>query len=280
MSLWPSATKKHPCEVCGKDTWCSFGDRAILCQREPSDFPFDRGGWFHPYNGERRKQFNPPKKSIVEPIKNFDQVLEFWEASTSCLRLELFANLLGVKFEALNWLDCSQYVPRNSYNQAWAFPMRDGMGNCVGIRLRDEQGNKWAVKGSRQGLFIPSYLEGNDDGTCFITEGPTDCAAALSLGFYSIGRPSCNSNPEQILIALREHKILRVVIVADNDTKFRMSGEEWSPGAEGAKQLAKVLRKPYVIFMPPGCKDFRQFVNKGGTAQLVNSLIGKMIWQR
>src|SRR6185295_4140079 len=98
--------------------------------------------------------------------------------------LSTFAATLGVKSEALEALGCAWAEPY----RAWAFPMRNGDRNVIGIRLRNDAGHKWAVKGSKQGLFSPSYPASQ---TGFICEGPTDTAAALSIGLWAIGRPSC-----------------------------------------------------------------------------------------
>ena len=47
--IWPHATKSNPCPVCGKFDWCTFGDKATLCQRIESDKPAAQGGWYHFY---------------------------------------------------------------------------------------------------------------------------------------------------------------------------------------------------------------------------------------
>ena len=56
----------------------------------------------------------------------------------------------------------------------------------VGIRLRSELGGKFAVKRSRLGLFM-AELSGS--GLLWVTEGESDCAAALSLGLEAVGIP-------------------------------------------------------------------------------------------
>jgi hypothetical protein len=57
--------------------------------------------------------------------------------------------------------------------------MNDGKRSVIGIRLRNDLGRKWAVTGSRQGLFLPGPHPGQ---TVLIVEGPTDAAAAVDLG--------------------------------------------------------------------------------------------------
>lgn len=273
--IWPTANSKEPCPVCGKKDWCAFGQYSIKCMREPSDHPSRDGGWYHPYGGNKPKPFLPPKRDVAEPLKDaFEMAAKFFDDSCAA-DYERLAHKLNVGTPSLQWL----FAGWSQQYQAWSFPMSDGNSKIIGIRLRNEAGDKWAVKGSRQGLFIPNYFDGDEDGTCFIAEGPTDTAALLTLGLYSIGRPSCNSNPDQLRIALRLANIRRVVIVADNDNKRRASGQQWSPGIDGAKALGTALKLPHVIWLPPS-KDVREFVRLGGTKQIILSAIKQMVWHR
>lgn len=278
--LWPVVTKQNPCPICRREDWCTLGDFAVLCQREPSDHPFVKGGWFHAYTDSRAPKFIPPKRDVAPPLANAEELaLKWYEKTPESQLIQHAQQHLGIASFALDCL-LAGYSPEH---KAWSFPMRDGDNKIIGIRLRNEQGDKWAVKGSRQGLFIPTYFEfqspDSDHSICYVTEGPTDCAACLSIGLYSIGRPSCNANADQLKIALKNHKIRRVVIIADNDDKRRPDGRQWSPGIDGAKALGSALKMPHVIWIPP-CKDVREFVRQGGTRQQIESAIKKQIWKR
>lgn len=278
VKLWPTVTAQSRCPICGKSDWCALGDYAVKCMREPSDHPSTDGGWYHPYQGGvTNRPFNPPKRDVAPPLENAFKLVIDWHACATESRLFNFARMLGVGSNSLDWL----MVGWSEHYQAWSFPMYDGESKIVGIRLRNEQGDKWAVKGSRQGLFIPSYFEGDDKwhDMCFVTEGPTDCAAVLSLGLYSIGRPSCNANADQLRIALKQHGIRRVVIVSDNDDKRRADGRQWSPGIDGAKALGSAIKIPHVIWIPP-TKDVRDFVRQGGTKQMILDGIKNQVWKR
>lgn len=276
--LFPTVSKQNPCPICGKEDWCALGDFKVKCMREPSEHPSHDGGWYHPYSDERAKLFRPEKKDVAEPLKDAEGLMGLWLAATDVSRIEWLAENLGVSVESLIELECA-YV--RSPHHAFAFPMCDGTGKTIGIRLRNEAGDKWAVRGSRQGLFIPTYFEGDDalHDTCFVCEGPTDCAAVLSLGLFSIGRPSCNSNHEQLSIALKQHQIRRVVIISDNDDKRRPDGQQWNPGLEGARALGAALRLPHVVWIPP-TKDVREFVRSGGTKQVLLDGIKNLVWKR
>jgi len=83
------------------------------------------------------------------------------------------------------------------------------------IRLRNETGRKWAVKGSRQGLFIATQSGAST--TLLIVEGPTDAAAAIDLGFRVIGRPACVGCEDMIAELVRKHGHVTTLIVADAD---------------------------------------------------------------
>ncbi len=136
--------------------------------------------------------------------------------------------------------------------------MVDANDRVVGIRLRREDGRKFAVTGGREGLFIPSDLPGG--GQLFITEGPTDCAALLDLGFAALGRPSCTGGMRMAVDAVKRFRPHELVIVADGD----------EPGRRGASLLSRVL-VPYCLSIktirpPDGIKDVRAWNQAGATA--------------
>jgi len=162
--------------------------------------------------------------------------------------------------QSLLALNCCWASP----HKAWAFAMRDGYGNMVGIRLRTESGKKFAVPGSHQGLFIP---KDKWDKMLMLTEGPTDCAAAIDLGYWAIGRPSCSGGVSEVITFVKQRKVRRAVIVSDND----------SPGVLGAAELQRRLPCSSCILVLPA-KDVRAFVGLGGTKALMDSMIGSAIW--
>jgi hypothetical protein len=269
--IWAHATIEHPCPICGKTDWCTFGDRAVLCQRVESERPDPKGGWYHNYGSGKAQRFMlPPSKqspahincaSIITAWKSFNRNLSQWSES------------LGVSVNSLSSLDCVW----SSINNAWAFPMSDGMGGYIGIRLRNADGFKWAVTGSRQGIFIPNGTK-IEPRICYLPEGPTDTAALLTLGLFAIGRPNCLGGGEFIKEALKRLGIYRVVIVSDND-QIKQDGKR--PGLEGAIKLKKFLGLASVIWIPPSpIKDVREFLNKGGTAQMIEAEIKNKVWSK
>jgi hypothetical protein len=144
--------------------------------------------------------------------------------------------------------------------------MLAGYGNVIGIRLRAMDGSKWAVKGSRNGIFIPrspaSYR-------CYICEGPTDTASALTMGLYAIGRPSCSGGGPEALQFLGRSLVREVAIIADND----------EPGLRGAKMLQIQLPIRSAILILP-CKDIREMLNRGGGRDEVEELASNLVWSQ
>ena len=194
-------------------------------------------------------------------------MIERWSKDESLIYKHAIA--LGVSVQSLIDLSASYSFEYN----AWAFPMRDGNNEIIGIRLRNNKGKKWAVTGSRSGIFIPQI---KGERTAYLVEGPTDTAAMLTLGLYAIGRPSCNAGGEMVKEHLKKSKIFKVVIVADNDSI--KNGKR--AGIEGAKKLQKDIGLSSVIWMPPSpIKDVREFVRKGGTRQLIESDINSKTWE-
>ncbi|HEX8916274.1 MAG TPA: toprim domain-containing protein [Humisphaera sp.] len=149
---------------------------------------------------------------------------------------------------------------------AWSFPMFDADHRVVGIRLRRPNGRKFAVRGGREGLFVPTGLPTGIP-RLLVAEGPTDTAAILGLGFEAVGRSSCTGGAKLLVTLARGRRVREVVIVADAD----------EPGRRGAESLATALL-PYVdvvrVIVPPdGIKDARAWVRAGASAGDVHAAI-------
>src|SRR5207244_601153 len=143
------------------------------------------------------------------------------------------AKRLGVSEQSLRALR----VTYSRKHRATAIPMRDGYGNLTGFRLRAPDGRKWAVETSQNSLFLP-WLE--PARTAFLVEGATDCMAAITLGYFGIGRHSCSGGISPAVDAIKRLGVTGVIICGDNDIV-----QEWdrgrNPGLAGAEMLAKYL---------------------------------------
>ncbi len=183
-----------------------------------------------------------------------------WLAATSASGLAEFAASLGVSTPSLVAVGAAWAPP----HAAWAFPMRNGYGNIVGIRLRNDQG-KFAVRGSRQGIFLADLAPQK---TLFVCEGPTDTAAAVELGLFAVGRPNCCCGGTDIRTYIRRLGLARAVLIADND----------KPGLDGAKKVGSEFKLPFALYVPPA-KDLREFLRLGGTRALIENTLKGTVWQ-
>lgn len=225
--------------------------------------------------GEKRRTGGVPVPQQMAPRptptprrQDLDVLARSFATAVNPSRLQRFAQAMGLTSESLERLSigwagerfCGKCQQRRN---AWAFPMTDAAGKVLGIRLRFVECNhKSAVAGGREGLFIPCGLEGN---RLSVSEGPTDTAAMLDLGFATIGRPSCTGGLLIVLELLKaRHRagdtISQLVIVADGD----------GPGQRGARQLASAARVycpiVQIITPPAGIKDARAWKRGGATA--------------
>jgi DNA primase len=183
-----------------------------------------------------------------------------WGNEHNYLSGAIFAEHLGVLPETLSDLGLVR-----TDNSTWAFPMRDYQRRMIGIRLRDDEGNKFAVKGSKQGLFIPQSKPHHE---LYVTEGPTDCAALLSMGLYAIGKPAAMAHPDEIVKFIHRWRISKVIVIADNDRA----------GLAGAKKLVDVCPVPCCELVLPA-KDARDFYRSGGTKQMIENLLQNAVWR-
>jgi len=155
--------------------------------------------------------------------------------------------------------------------------MRDGGGAVTGIRLRDGGGHKWAVRGGGDGLFYDPAMESAPE--LAVCEGPTDTAAALTLGLAAAGRPSCSSGVDALRALVRRLGCQKVTVIADHDdAKRRPDGSAWFPGVQGARSLASVLGRMTRIVVPPA-KDLRAWLIEGATRQDYEALAKSATWR-
>jgi len=217
------------------------------------------GGWFHAFGAAGGRPLPPPPPRRQPPAINATALHRAWLAATVPESLAAFASALGLSVAALTAVGAAWAPP----HAAWAFPMRDGHGDVVGIRLRNERG-KFAVRGSRQGIFLADVPAQK---TLFVCEGPTDTAAAVELGLFAAGRPNCCCGGLDIRNYARRHKCGNAVVVSDND----------KPGLDGARKVGGELGLPYAVYVPPA-KDLREFVRLGGTRAMIENTLNHTVW--
>ena len=240
-----------------------FADGWVECMRVQSDRPAKSGGFLH-----CQRQLSPgpavavkPRWTPPPPI-NATKLHRGWWTSTDDGVRDAFARELGLSVAAVVAANAAWAAPY----LAWAFPMCDGHGNILGIRLRANDGRKFAVRGSKQGIFIAKVPP---QPTLFVCEGPTDTAAAVELGLFAVGRPNCCCGGADIKIFARRHQCHRVVVVSDND----------KPGLDGARKVGAEIKLPFAVVVPPA-KDLREFVRLGGTRAMIENSLNNTVWHQ
>lgn len=273
---WLRVNRKNRCSQCGSDSWCGYSEDGAfaICMRSSSDKPTANGGYLHRLTD--KLDFKPVYRPAPPPPKPIDAegIMAAWRLDTPWNMIDASAQSLGVSGNALDALG----VAYSQRHQAWAYPMLDGHGNAIGIRLRNDAGEKWAVSGSRSGLFFDPRVAAPADHTAYVVEGPTDTAAALTMGLFAVGRAACLGQADQLRVFFRNFGIRRMVVIADNDeAKERPDGQLWYPGKEGAARLIAEMKMESKLILPPA-KDLRKWLIQGATKLLVECAANQKKW--
>lgn len=211
-----------------------------------------------------------PVSTSPRPRLDYAAIFARWAQYTPPEAIDALAATLGVCGQALRRLDVA-YCPER---RAWAFPMHDDRRQVVGVRLRREDGHKFALDGSASGLMIPRGLDSKSP--LLLVEGPTDTAAALTLGYQAIGRPSNTGGAHLLCDLLEVGRRRDVIIVSDNDGLKRVGNQLIDPGRYGARRLAgRILGlcRSVRIISPAPHKDLRDWLRAGATAIAVKMRI-------
>ena len=264
-------SRKLRCPICGKHDWCgiSYDGTIAICMRIQSGKTSGNGGWIHRIGDPVDRTLIREAKRKKQHRPNFKKMHKELSESTKEENLYLFAEELGVTIDSLHRMN----VVRHDRKKAWAFPMYNHIGDMTGLRLRSSWG-KWALDGSNAGLFT-NRGEQFDSELWLVVEGATDTAAAISLEFNTVGRPSCRGQEIMLRDYLDMNGARQVIIIPDNDEpKHDSQGRIFYPGIDGAIALTKKVAFNASIVMPP-CNDFRTWVNDGITKDEVVDYISK-----
>lgn len=262
-------SRTEPCPICNRPDWCGVSEDGGLCicmrEAQGSIGTARNGGYLHRIAIDPGRSTTPWVRSVQIPIPAVDPAYNAMQQQfcrdLDPSRLGWLAGNLGLSTNALRRLGIGWNMEKTVYT----FPMRDHEGVIRGFRLRAIDGQKFALKGGHDGLFVPTSLTGM--GPLLITEGPSDCAAALDLGYDAIGRPSCLGAIWYTVEFIRQRWPVNVVIVGDAD----------GPGRDGAEKLAHdivgISKTLKVIYPPDGVKDLRAWKNAGATVDHVQIAI-------
>ena len=305
MERFHKVSRREPCPVCGHTDWCvvSNDGGTAICFRTESDRPHDKGGWVHILKRTlppQRRTFAPVRAKPRPQLVDMERVMQgFWREFEAKHPLDAdgydamwyLSEDLWLAPEALKRLTPG----RSDFYSAWAFPMRDGDGKVLGVRLREYlSGRKWSVAGSRDGLFYDPELQAAETVShgvrgreIVIVEGATDCAAGYEIGLATVGRSSCMTGADHLKRLCERLRVGRVTIVTDNDrfkerTTHTPTGVPvrtvWRPGIEGAERLAQDLGRMYRLVTPPK-KDLREWLYAGLTLETFRMVADAQKWR-
>lgn len=294
MSGWRAVTRSSPCPACGRGDWCAWtpDGTKLKCERTASppqglrllqakdgggvfaaDDPRDAIGQVNGRQGIRRTSAGrTPAAPAAAPRTGYAEEAERMKAALDEGRLLALAADLGVAPEALRSVGIGwatrddlrrHYAGGAGWNEgypdgAFSFPERDAGGTVVGLSLRAPDGRKgFASGGARRGLVIPATLAEAAD-PVLVVEGPSDVAAAVTMGLAAVGRPS-NTGGAEMLAELLDGR--DVLVVGERDQK---ATGDW-PGRKGAKavagRLAAEWEEPVRWTLPPkNVKDTRAWL--------------------
>lgn len=282
MSRWIRTTRDNLCPMCQKWGWCCInndGQSVVVKCNRISEGAFKQGEdgsgiyWMHRLAGDWRARKPEPKitPTIPPASPEMKSLAIDMHLSITPKQLALISKTLGLSAISLRRMR----IGWSSKNRAMSFPMREPAGGVIGIRLRTLKGDKFSVKGGHSGLFIPT--ETNETGPLLITEGPTDTAALLDLGFNVLGRPSQTGAKEMIAAyCARFTKPRDVVILKNNDVTGSRALELTNMGVDSLiQQLRWVMQVQGIKILTPPIpyKDSRDWLKAGVTHTVIQSLI-------
>lgn len=256
--------------------------------RAPGGKPANGGGWLYFGEAPMRPVYIPPPPVPLRPLADIASIDAGCRDAfvADCRNACAIADDLDLSSTAVERL-------RPGWrNGAWTFPMRDGDGRVVGIRVRAfNSSRKWAVKGSRDGLFFDPGLSAADtvvNGVrgreVVVCEGTTDTAAAYELGLAAVGRSSCATGVQHLVRLCRRLRVTRLTVVADNDQYHERvpgGGVEsgiYRPGTDGVLPLVSAVGVPYRLILPPD-KDLRGWLRDGLTRREFDRIAATMIFR-
>jgi hypothetical protein len=250
-------TREHPCPICGSIDWCltSADNTAAICPRVESSRRAGEAGYLHVL--AKPVDWKPPAKLIgVGPVEDFGGLARQYQSSAEkCGKIADLAYRLGVSEVNLRRFGIGYSFDGNF----WTFPLSEATGTkVIGINRRFGNGEKRVFSGHRTGLYLPADLPADLSAlTLLIVEGGSDAVAGLDLGFWTVGRFSCNSGAKLLVDVIRSRRPRLTVIVADTD----------AVGRRGAESLACAML-PYVASLkviepPTPHKDLRSWLVAG-----------------
>lgn len=152
---------------------------------------------------------------------------------------------------------------------AYTYPMYNKKDRIIGIQRRFEtkelEGLKLSMAYSDLGLFVPSEIIWKKENIIFITEGFSDLAALLDLGFMGIGRPNALACIDMTVEWLAGHSTpnTQYVIITDAD----------EAGVAGARELMSKWEYGNMKWiLPQRGNDIRKWIKLEGKEKVTKFL--------
>ena len=256
-------SRRKRCPVCDKPDYCSFFDdmNAVICMRVASDKPTQNGGYIHRLNANWTPLPYISPKQRTKVRRDWSTLVAKFHAAMTDDGFRILSENLGLSIETLKVMQIGWDGSQSRY----MFPMRNAVGDFVGIRTRravpQNDGRDKASFGGDDGhglFFVPSMLE---SGYLIVCEGPTDQGALIDAGFgSSIGKPSCKLGDKYVVEIIGRLQPQAVLLIPDSD----------SQGLEGFSILANEILQSGVMpfegidsLVPQKpLKDVRQWLQK------------------
>jgi hypothetical protein len=252
-------SKKHPCQICGRPTWCGLSEDGslALCMRVESGRPTKNRGWLHVLE-ERPERYSEPARPVVHshepaPPRRLHAVysalldrLTLSEAHRANLRERGLSDFdiqsLSFKSAPADAPDLSDFDLRGvpgfyrergrwrlvSYGPGFYVPVRDSRGSLRGFQLRRDSGEPrylWLSSASKpEGASsgAPIHFTGPVSDRLLITEGALKADVIASrLGLPVLGLPGVNTWPQGFGRKLRKTfpALSKIYLCFDSDFK-------------------------------------------------------------
>jgi hypothetical protein len=258
--------------VCNSDTWCFFTDdgNSVWCARVEHGSRLrtiaKNGSTIYLHELATAQRVHITKDTSIRPefpSAQLELITRRFVTAVNPHRLTSLSIALGVTEQSLRrlrigWADKQSLLSAGTRCQgegAWAFPMSDGEGRTIGIRLRTVDNFKYAVSGARTGIFIP--LTNERQKRLLVCEGPTDLAALLDLNYWAIGRPDCQGGTQFITEYVRINRPNEVIIITDHDPEGSAAAAAVRTGAINTRRELEKICNAIIVRPPCGIKDIR-----------------------
>jgi len=275
-------SKQRRCPICEHDGWCVFSEcrQAVICGRCPSDRPVGRSGagWLH------RLDWAGPPPVWRRPARRKPTATEKpdWTREHRLCRgayvsggAPALHETLGVSADSLARVGVGWYAAW----ECWTFPMFDSKRHVIGLRTRHAVDHrKRSLTNSQSGVFWPLGLDPADP--LWICEGPTNCAALLTLGVQAIGRSHNTGSMDLLTPILHAWKSRDIIIVPDRDHPGSDAAELTTIGLTALIGAALRARKYVKVVRPPGRKDIRESLQRGLTPATLLAVADAMPYRK